>query len=284
MKTFRKMTLVVSFVLMGVCSAWASVSSTGGNAFSIASVLQNSSRTRVISPHSKLKVELKRCVASSTTVYIELMVTNMTAEDARLNFGTYSSRAFDTSGKQYRMSVDVAGDGTVMGLFPVNVPVKVTYKITGVSEEITKFTRVNLAVSKIQDPIKIMNLMIERPDDEVVQIPSAPVDEDEDFKVFIKKFVADPNFQLSRIVFNDLGYEANDDPEAPAVKLSPDNWALHKATLEDVRKEGKYRTNRALGKDKCVETIWLDNTSVLLEYTYTRINGKWYLTRSFERF
>ncbi len=284
MKAFRKMTLVVSFVLMGVCSTWANVSLDGKSVSSFSSVHQSLSRTRVISPHSKLKVELKRCVASSTTVFIELMVTNMTAEDARLNFGTYSSRAFDTSGKQYRMSVDVAGDGTVMGLFPVNVPVKVTYKITGVSEEVTKFTRVNLAVSKIQDPIKIMDLMIERPDNDVAQIPSAPVDENEDFKVFIKKFVTDPTFQLSRIVFNDLGLKATDDPEAPAVKLSPDNWTFHKATLEDVRKAGQYKTNRALGQDKCVETIWLDNSSFLLEYTYTRINGKWYLTRSFERF
>ena len=83
MKAFRKMTLVVSFVLMGVCSTWANVSLDGKSVSSFSSVHQSLSRTRVISPHSKLKVELKRCVASSTTVFIELMVTNMTAEDAR---------------------------------------------------------------------------------------------------------------------------------------------------------------------------------------------------------
>lgn len=105
----------------------------------------------------------------------------------------------------------------------------------------------------------------------------------EDFITFEKRFVSDENFQISRIIFDDLGYKPDDAPEAEAVKWSRENWNFHKATLDEVKKGGQFKTNRTLTTDKCVQAIWLENTSFLLEYTYTCIDGKWYLTKVFER-
>ena len=105
----------------------------------------------------------------------------------------------------------------------------------------------------------------------------------EDFRTFEKKFVSDAEFQLSRIVFDNLGYKFDDDPESEGTKYSPENWTLFKKTFDDVRKMGQFKTEMKLTVDKCVQRIWIENSSFLLEYTYTRINGKWYLTKVFER-
>ena len=65
----------------------------------------------------------------------------------------------------------------------------------------------------------------------------------EDFLTFEKRFVSDAEFQMSRIVFDNLGYKPDDDPESEGVKYSPDNWAVFKNTLDDVRKLGQFKTN-----------------------------------------
>lgn len=105
----------------------------------------------------------------------------------------------------------------------------------------------------------------------------------EDFRTFEKKFVSDAEFQLSRIVFDNLGYKFDDDPESEGTKYSPENWTLFKKTFDDVRKMGQFKTEMKLTADKCVQRIWIEDSSFLLEYTYARINGKWYLTKVFER-
>ena len=104
----------------------------------------------------------------------------------------------------------------------------------------------------------------------------------ENFYTFEKRFVSDAEFQMSRIIFDNLGYKFDDDPEAEGIKYSPDNWVLFKKTLSEVRKAGQYQTDMKLDADKCVQRIWLKSSSFALEYTYTRIKGKWYLTKVFE--
>ena len=106
----------------------------------------------------------------------------------------------------------------------------------------------------------------------------------EDFLTFEKRFVSDAEFQMSRIVFDNLGYKPDDDPESEGVKYSPDNWTVFKNTLDDVRKLGQFKTKRELTADKCVQRIWMEDSGFLLEHTYTRINGKWFLTRVIERY
>ena len=104
----------------------------------------------------------------------------------------------------------------------------------------------------------------------------------EDFYTFEKRFVSDAEFQMSRIIFDNLGYKFDDDPEAERIKYSPENWNLFKTTLSEVRKAGQYQTDMKLSRDKCVQRIWLRSSSFALEYTYTKIKGKWFLTKVFE--
>ena len=106
----------------------------------------------------------------------------------------------------------------------------------------------------------------------------------ERFEEFEKKFVSDAQFQLSRIIFDDLGYVPDEDPEAEAVKWTPENWTMMKATLADVQKDKTYKTKLNVLANQRIEKIWIEDSSFLLEYTYTRIEGKWYLTHAFERY
>lgn len=106
----------------------------------------------------------------------------------------------------------------------------------------------------------------------------------EDFHAFEKKFVSDAKFQMSRIIFDNLGYKYDEEPESKGVKYTPDNWTTLKNTLDDVRKMGQFKTKRELTADKCVQKIWIQDSSFILEYTYTKIKGKWYLTKVFESY
>ena len=106
----------------------------------------------------------------------------------------------------------------------------------------------------------------------------------ERFEEFEKKFVSDEQFQLSRIIFDDLGFVPDEDPEAEAVKWTPENWRIQKVTFAEVQKDKTYKTKQELSVNKCVQKIWIEDSSFLLEYTYTRIDGKWYLTHAFERY
>jgi hypothetical protein len=115
--------------------------------------------------------------------------------------------------------------------------------------------------------VKIMNIPITR-EKQMMQATDSSKTVDEDFYTFEKRFVADSLFQMSRIIFSDLGYKGDDDPEAPAVKLSPENWSLFKKTFSDVRKMGQYKTDMKLTSDKCEQTIWIENSSFMLMYTY----------------
>ena len=109
--------------------------------------------------------------------------------------------------------------------------------------------------------VKIKNIPIVR-DEKVLQVTDSSKTIDEDFYTFEKRFVADSLFQMSRIIFSDLGYKGDDDPESPAVKLSPENWTLFKTTFSDVRKMGQYKTDMKLTSDKCEQAIWIENTTL----------------------
>lgn len=95
----------------------------------------------------------------------------------------------------------------------------------------------------------------------VEQVSSLHQTSNEDFYVFEKKFVSDAKFQMSRIIFDDLGYLPDDDPESEGTKYSPENWSLSKNTFEDVRKMGQYKTDMKLTSNKCVQTIWIEDSS-----------------------
>lgn len=118
----------------------------------------------------------------------------------------------------------------------------------------------------------------------VEQVSSLQQTSNEDFYAFEKKFVSDAKFQMSRIIFDDLGYLPDDDPESEGTKYSPENWSLSKNTFEDVRKMGQYKTDMKLTSNKCVQTIWIEDSSFFLKYTYTKIKGKWYLTKVIESY
>lgn len=288
MKSFKGLVLVACCFLLGNLQALAEgVDEMGINS----DVSVSPQRVRISSPHIDVKIKFLRCIASGNTVLLDLEVTKR-GGDAKINFGSVSNVAIDDRGKQYKMEYSVGGGKWRSGysseaeLFLADVPTAVSYRINNVSERVNMFRRINLKVYSPQvnmssEPVKIMNVPIER--EEIVEVPVSSMTQKEDFLSFEKRFVSDAEFQLSRIIFNDLGYKSDDDPESVGEKWSPENWNLFKNTLDDVRKMGQFKTKRELISDKCVQTIWIESSGFLLEHTYTRINGKWYLTKVIER-
>lgn len=288
MKLFRELVLMASCFLFGYLPIFAEEVCVNEMNHD---VLVSPQRVRISSPHFDVKIKFVRCVASGGTVLLDLQVTKR-GGDAKINFGSVSNVAVDDMGKQYKMEYSVAGGKWRSGytseaeLFMSDVPTMVSYRISNVPERAKMFRRINLKVYSPQvqmssEPVKIMNVPIER--EEMSEEPVSPMTQGEDFGSFEKRFVADAEFQMSRIIFNDLGYKYSDDPESVGEKWSPENWNLFKNTLDDVRKMGQFKTKRELISDKCVQTIWIESSGFLLEHTYTRINGKWFLTKVIER-
>ena len=127
---------------------------------------------QIESPHPDLEVSCEQCVASSSTVLIDFYVVNYGA-DATLDFMPYNNVAIDDAGTQYTMQVRVA-DGewvsatSAAGLFPTEVPIKLSVQIKDVPEEVRMFRRLHLNINcphmnlRGSDPIKIYNLPILR--------------------------------------------------------------------------------------------------------------------------
>ncbi|MBR4406414.1 MAG: DUF4348 domain-containing protein [Bacteroidaceae bacterium] len=253
---------------------------------------QNDS-VKIISPHSDLKMKFLRCVALKDTVLMEFEAVKH-GKDTKINFGSVANVAIDNAGKQYKPAYSVGGGKWRLGytslasMVTADVPISVRYRIINVPESVKAIKQLNLRLYSPQvkmssELVKIMNIPITR-EKQMMQATDSSKTVDEDFYTFEKRFVADSLFQMSRIIFSDLGYKGDDDPEAPAVKLSPENWSLFKKTFSDVCKMGQYKTDMKLTSDKCEQTIWIENSSFMLMYTYTKICGKWYLTKSFERY
>lgn len=71
-------------------------------------------------------------------------------------------------------------------------------------------------------------------------------------------------------------FVSDENPEAEAVKWTPENWRMMKTTLADVQKNYKiYETKQELSVNKCVQKIWIEDSNLLLELPITRIDGKW---------
>ena len=127
---------------------------------------------RIESPHPDLEISCERCIASSTTVLMDFYVVNYGA-DATLDFMPYNNVAIDDAGTQYAMQVRVA-DGewvsatSAAGLFPTEVPIKLSVQIKDVPEEVQMFRRLHLNINcprlnlRGSDPIKVYNLPILR--------------------------------------------------------------------------------------------------------------------------
>ena len=254
---------------------------------------QQNDSVKIISPHSDLEIKFLRCVALKDTVLMEFEAVKH-GKDTKINFGSVANVAIDYAGKQYKLEYSVGGGKWRLGytsrasLITADVPISVRYRITNVSESVKAFKQLNLRLYSSQvrmssELVKIKNIPIVR-DEKVLQVTDSSKTLDEDFYTFEKRFVADSVFQMSRIIFSDLGYKGDDDPESPAVKLSPENWTLFKTTFSDVRKMGQYKTDMKLTSDKCEQAIWIESSSFMLKYTYTKIRGKWYLTECFERY
>lgn len=254
---------------------------------------QQSGTAKIVSPHADLKIKFLRCVALNSTVLMEFEVVKH-GQDAKINFGSVANVAIDDAGKQYKLDYSVGGKNWRSGytsqadLVIAEVPILIRYRISNVPISVRSFKQLYLKwyspqVKMSSEPVRIVDIPISR-EEKTLQfsVPSTSVDED--FNTFEKKFVADADFQMSRIDFSNLGYKYDDDPESSGVKLSPENWSLFKKTFDDVRKMGQYRTEMNLTSDKCVQRIWLENSTFLLEYTYTKVDGKWYLTKFFERY
>lgn len=256
---------------------------------------QQNETVKIVSPHPDLKIKFLGCVALNSTILMEFEVVRH-GHDAKINFGSVANIAIDDAGKQYELEYSVSGGNWRSGyssqadLFIAEVPTSIRYKINNVSEQVKVFKQLNLKLHSPQiemssEPIRIVDIPISREEKTLkFSVPSISVDED--FYTFEKKFVADADFQMSRIDFSNLGYKYDDDPESSGVKLTPENWSLFKSTFEDASKkvQGQYKTDMKLTSEKCIQRFWIENSSFLLEYTYTKIGGKWYLTKFFERY
>lgn len=136
---------------------------------------------RIESPHPDLEISCERCIASSSTVLMDFYVVNYGA-DATLDFMPYNNVAIDDAGTQYAMQVRVA-DGewvsatSAAGLFPTEVPIKLSVQIKDVPEEVQMFRRLHLNINcprmnlRGSDPIKIYNLPILRRPPMVMTMP-----------------------------------------------------------------------------------------------------------------
>lgn len=136
---------------------------------------------RIESPHPDLEISCERCIASSTTVLMDFYVVNY-GVDATLDFMPYNNVAIDDAGTQYAMQVRVA-DGewvsatSAAGLFPTEVPIKLSVQIKDVPEEVQMFRRLHLNINCLRlnlrgsDPIKVYNLPILRRPPMVMTMP-----------------------------------------------------------------------------------------------------------------
>ena len=136
---------------------------------------------RIESPHPDLEISCERCIASSTTVLMDFYVVNY-GVDATLDFMPYNNVAIDDAGTQYAMQVRVA-DGewvsatSAAGLFPTEVPIKLSVQIKDVPEEVQMFRRLHLNINcprlnlRGSDPIKVYNLPILRRPPMVMTMP-----------------------------------------------------------------------------------------------------------------
>lgn len=260
---------------------------------------------QIVSPHPDLDIQVTRCLASGTTVLVDLILTNHTV-DTSIDFYSFSTVAFDDLGNQYKnIGVGAGGEGhwNSKMLYPTDVPIKGRIKLEAISQDATLFKRINLVgyCSELnmneEHPIQIYNLPITRKDnraalpssqEESVQPSASPQTDtgslesekaaDEDFDAFEEKFISNPRFQMLRIKFENLGYNGEGE------KWTQENWSIFKNKPSSMQHSSEYKYEQKLSETLCVQRIWIPDSEFTLEYTYFKINGKWYLVKAFERF
>lgn len=279
---------------------------TGNNSSS--SSQRNANRVKgfqIVSPHPDLDIQVTRCMASGNTVIIDFILTNH-AMDTYIDLYSYSTKAFDDLGNQYtNIGVGAGGEGNWKSkiLYPTDVPIKGRMTLEGIRQESTLFKRINIvgycnALNMDNShPIQIYNLPITRKDNTAALPPAgegsaststSPQTEtgsldtgktvNEDFGEFEDKFIANPRFQMLRIRFDNLGYNGEGE------KWTQENWSIFKTKPSSLQNSGEYKYEQKLSDTQCVQRIWIPDSEFTLEYTYSKINGKWYLIKAFERF
>lgn len=129
---------------------------------------------KIQSPHPDLEVQVQRCMASSSKVIIDLMVTNY-SDDTEIDFCPFNNVVIDDQGQQYGMQVSVANGEwhaatTAAALFPTDVPIKVSIQISDIPQSVQVLRRINLYIScrpfnlrgADSEPIKLFNVPIVR--------------------------------------------------------------------------------------------------------------------------
>lgn len=252
---------------------------------------------QIVSPHPDIDVQVTRSIAAGKTVIIDFILTNH-AQDTYIDLGDRNSIAYDDLGNQFPSFGAAAGtdpDWKKKMLYPTDVPVKGRMWIENVKEEATVFKRINLVAycpdlgMTYQNPIMFYNLPITRKDNSATLPPSesetsanqtstGTLEIDEDFDTFEEKFVATSRFQMLRIKFENLGYNGEGE------KWTQENWSIFKNKPSSMQSSGEYKYEQKLSADQCIQRIWIPDSEFTLEYTYSKINGKWYLVKAFERF
>lgn len=254
---------------------------------------------QIVSPNPDIEIQVTRCIASGSSVIIDFTLTNY-ASDASIEFDR-GSIAFDDMGNQYA-NFNAAGGGapewTKKTLYPTDIPVKCRMWIDNVKENATSFKRINLVTycpaleMTYKNPIMFYNMPISRKDNSATISPEEETTSsqssentlestkeiDEDFDVFEDKFIGNSRFQTARIKFDNLGYNADGE------KWTRENWNILKNKPSSMENSEQYKYDQTLSDKQCVQKIWIPDSDFLLEYTYSKMNGKWYLIKVIERF
>lgn len=272
---------------------------TGSNTSSSGKNTHRGRGFRIIPSLPEMNVQITRCVGIGEMVIIDFLIINE-GRDQKISFSYRNSTAYDNLGNQYMPNDLKGGNSSSYGstLLPADVPVKCRMEIDGVNPDATLFKIINVATG-LDKPIQISNLPITWKNTEAILPPaeeesvpsqepaSAQTDtgslesaktEDEDFDSFEEKFVSNPRFQMLRIKFDNLGYNGEGE------KWTQENWSIFKAKPSSLQQSGEYKYEQKASDNQCVQRIWIPDSEFTLEYTYSKINGKWYLVKAFERF
>ena len=134
--------------------------------------------TQIVTGHPDFKVKVTRCAASGKTVVLDMVFTNVSANDVEdwqiwTNTGTLSV-VYDSEGNIYegnKLAVKVSNYDYSNGFYGTkmisDVPMKVSLQIKGVPETVESLARVDLAVriplfNVGSSPVKIKNIPISR--------------------------------------------------------------------------------------------------------------------------
>lgn len=264
---------------------------------------------QIVSPHPDLDIQVTRCITAGNTIIMDFILTNHTV-DTRIDFNSNSTIAFDNLGNQYtKIGVSAGGEGQwkTKILCPTDVPIKGRMQLEGIRQDATLFKRINIVGycnvlnMDADHPIQIYNLPITRKDNTATLPPSGEATTsvstqtqtssqtktgslesgktvNEDFTTFEDKFVSNPRFQMLRIKFDNLGNNGEGE------KWTQENWSIFKNKPSSMQNSGEYQYEQKLSDTQCIQRIWIPDSEFTLEYTYSKINGKWYLVKAFERF